>query len=251
MKTNIIKVVAAFFSLIISLTANSQAKPFIPSASQVFVDDIAILPVDCFLVKPLSGQSGQTCYRENKIFQLQTTAAQYKLLDRFDINSPYDFISKNCKQLDNHNTIGLSFWCFNRDQNWSIQFYYYFQSHPAINLLEIRSIELKTCASSDADQSYRFVIQKFGRPDNIKRLSDDQRLEYQRHYLLDRLVVTHRMSYPDEVRYQSNSHGNGTVSCPGNYYLDFKLEPKQFHTGRANVIAKILADQSKGSLPKF
>ena len=251
MNTIVKKISIAFFFTLITLTAKSHEKPFLPATSQVFVDDIVILPVECFLLLPISGKGEQTCYRENKIFQLQTTSAQYSLLDRFNINSPYDFISKICKQLDKHQQIGLSFWCFNRDENWSIQFYYYYQSHPAIKLIQLQSIELKTCATSDINKSDRAVIQKFGIPDNIKQLSDDGRLEYQRHYLLDRLIVTHRMSFPGELRYQTNSNGNSTVSCPGNYYLDFKLEPKQFHTGRANVIAKILADQSKGSMPKF
>ncbi len=239
----------ALLALAVPFVVNAQDRPFVPSSSQAFVEDMVLLPVECFLVQPISGKGGQACYRKDKIFQLQTTKAQYALLDRYNVNSPYDVISKKCVELTKHDQIGLRFWCSNREENWSIQFQYYFQSHPAVNLLQLQKIELKTCASSNVNESFGAVIRKFGKPSQVQ--SDDERLVYHRHYLEDRLTVSHQQSYPGELRYQDNSFGNSTFSCPGNYYLLFTLEPKQFHDGRANVIAKIQSDQSKVSTPKF
>ena len=228
-------------------SAHAQDRPVVPPASQTFMDDIVLLPVECLLVEPLSGKGGQDCLRKDKPVQLQTTKPQYALLDSYNVNSPYDVISKKCTNLSKHYRMGTRFWCHNRQENWSIEFSYYFQSHPAINVLYLQEVELKTCASANVQESFGAVVRKFGQPSQVQ--SDDERLVFTR--LDDRLTVSHRQSIPGELRYQTNDFGNSTFSCPGNFYLLFKLQPRQFQSGRANVIAKIQADQSKGSSPKF
>ncbi|MEI6547997.1 MAG: hypothetical protein WCN85_13360 [Burkholderiales bacterium] len=243
-KKNGFQIVAGFIALVIAWAG--QAQPIVPAASQAFVDDIVLLPVECFLVMPLSGKGGQTCYRKDKVLQMQTTRARYALLGDFNVNSPYDVISKKCANTSKYDTVALTFLCENRQENWSIRFSYYFESHPAVNLLYLARIELKTCASANVDESFNAVIRKFGRPSPTQ--SDDERLVYQRHHLEDRMTVSHEQTPPGAARLERL---NDMFSCPGNYYLKFVLEPKQFHSGRANVIARIEAEQSKGSSPKF
>jgi hypothetical protein len=238
------QMLAGFIALLLAWTA--QAQPSVPAASQAFVDDIVLLPVECLLVMPLSGKGGQTCYRKDKVLQMQTTKARYALLGDFNVNSSYDVISKKCVNTSKYDTVALSFLCENRQENWSIRFYYYFESHPAVNLLYLSRIELKTCTSASVDESFNAVIRKFGKPSQTE--SDDVRLVYHRHHLEDRLTVSHEHTPPGAARVERL---NDMFSCPGDYALLFKLEPKQFHSGRANVIARIQAEQSKASLPKF
>ena len=83
MKKTGFRYVAGFIAL--ALAWASQAQPTVPAASQAFVDDIVLLPVECLLVMPLSGKGGQTCYRKDKVLQLQTTTARYALLGDFNV----------------------------------------------------------------------------------------------------------------------------------------------------------------------
>ena len=236
-------------ALLCAAAAQAQQATVVPPVSQAYVDDIVLLPVDCFLVVPLSGKGGQRCQDKGKVVQLQSTQARYALLDRYNINAPYDVIAKQCVNLSKHYQLGLLFWCHNRQENWSIQFQYYFQSHPAANLLHLASIELVTCASADAAASLNAVARKFGKPREVD--ADDARLVYQQNLQEERMTVVHRQTIPGVARLQDNSGGNAMFSCPGNTHLAFKLESRQFQSGRAAVLQKIQADQGRGSVPKF
>lgn len=235
--------------LVFSGTSLAQEQPMIPKPAQAFVDDMVLLPVDCLLMMPVGNNSPYTCYRNEKLVQLQSTKAKYALLDRYNINSPYDVISKQCKPMRHYDRVHLLFACQNNAENWSIEFQYFAQNHPALNVIYLHSVSLKTCASSSAADSLNAVARKFGKPTQVD--SDEEGMLYQAPYDGERFTVLHRQTYPDVAKTQKRILGNEDFSCPGNFHLTLKIESKQFHSGRARVIEKIQAQQSKDAKPKF
>jgi hypothetical protein len=240
-----LKAIVILFS-IRALYAYSQDRQITPSAAKVFINDIELLPVDCFFTGSAPRKAGQTCQRNIKIYQLQSTSVQYTLLNSYNANSPFDLISKNCVHKD-QNMNRLSFWCHKKTENWSIEISYNYRETPEINLIYLRGIELRTCASSNANEAFRHVIQKFGAPDNDG--SSSNRLVFES--LKERLIVTHDQSPPAELNMESKEY-NRSLNCPGNYFLNLSLNyNSQFESGIRDFEAKNLATQSKKSIPRF
>jgi hypothetical protein len=238
--------VLAFVLVISASPAFSQDQPNIPRADQVFVNDIALLPVDCFLMGSIPGKVGQPCHRKEKVYQMQTIKAKYTLLNRYNVNSPYDLIAKNCENMDIYGRTAIHFWCHNKMENWSIELRYYYSYSLEISTVHLKEIELKTCASSDVNEMYNLVKQKFGIPSNDPYRQNY--MEFTSDNSNDRLFVTHQQEPPGRAAWVSKS-GNRSLNCPGNYYLQFRLNTYSFNSD--DVRAKIRASQSAGSIPKI
>lgn len=229
-----------------ALFAHSQDRLITPTAAKVFINDIELLPVDCFLTGSTPKDAVTTCQRNIKIYQLQSTTIRYTLLNSFNANTPYDFIAKNCVH-KNQNMNKLSFWCHKKSENWSAEISFNYRETPEINVIYLRGIELRTCASSNASEAFRHVIQKFGAPDNDG--SSSNRLVFVS--LKERLIVTHDQNPPPELNMESKEW-NRSLNCPGNYFLNLSLNYNtQFETGIRDFEAKIQATQSKKSIPRF
>lgn len=244
---NIWKALATIF-LISTLPVHSQDNPNIPRSDQVFVKDIALLPVDCFLMGSIPGKVGQPCHRKEKVYQLQTIKAKYTLLNRYNVNTPYDYIVKNCENMDKYERTAIQFWCHNKSENWSIELRFYYSYSPEISTVYLKEIELKTCASSDMNEMYSLVKQKFGVPSNDPYR--ENYMEFINNNSNDRLIVTHNQESPGRAAWVSRS-GNRSLNCPGNYYLQFGLNTYSFSSGDSDIRAKIRASQSARSIPQL
>lgn len=207
--------------------------------------DPRLAPVDCLLFKPPAGSTQFGCDPTGKTWQVQLPKTHFTLLDRFNLNLPYNGVSKQCEVGPVQGSTVMTplyFRCLDPAGNWSAEVYFHRHRSHALSTLEVREIRFETCSGGDEQQAYRLVIQKFGQPERYD--PDSPPVTFVAG--TERLNVSHVREPPPAFRAQASG-----MQCPAGFRLVFSLRASGVAGYRDEIHQAYERQSASGVKPRF
>lgn len=207
--------------------------------------DSRVAPVNCLLYKPPRATQSDYVCAPGKHYQVQAPQAELSFLTQFNVNVPYDRISKAC-DLTITEHLALSFDCVNAKDNWAVSVLYYHHQNREISTVEVKQLRFRTCSNANLREVFQSVINKYGNPTEVEPPGDT--LLYVRRN--ERMRVANEPPSRGREIVVRGSVPREELKCPG-HVLIFNLAPTGFDRIREAVYQDIVTKSSAGVRPKF
>lgn len=215
-----------------------------PIWAQSEYKDPRLEQIACFVFKPPVGASKYGCDTRSDYFQIKLPKTHFTLLDKFNLNTSYNFVSKYCEVGSVQGSTVMEpqyFVCTNSKEGWSADIYFSRHVSHAFTSLHVREIKFETCSSGNAEEAYQSVIQKFGKPETYD--PETQPVVFLNGS--ERMNVSHRRDTP------KGYGAAGGLQCPSKFRLSFTLSAPGLSAYREGIHEEYERKSSQGVKPKF